>query len=115
MNDLTGIIAASSACPSVIAWLVYGSIASFWIWDTTGAIQNLIEPGANGIYTGGTGDDIKVPLTNYKRKIEIFKVADTDGTEIAALHEIVVTLQYTTPRSSIAKTYVLTSYISQYR
>lgn len=73
----------------------------------------LNEPGPDGIM--GTSDDVTVPLTNYKRNITISTVKDSSGNVIPSLREITVTIQYYVPGFKFPKTYVLTSYISQYR
>lgn len=79
----------------------------------SGQYQTLQEPGPDGLYN--TSDDVKLPLTNYQRKIEIQPVVDAGGNVVASLRAINVTVQYNTPRSLAAKTYVLTSFISQFR
>ena len=78
-----------------------------------GPAEVLNEPGPDGIM--GTADDIAVPLTNYQRKITISTVNDSSGNPIPSLREVTVTIRYTTPGFAFPKTYVLTSYISQYR
>jgi hypothetical protein len=76
-------------------------------------MQTLTEPGPDGIY--GNSDDVKLPLSNYQRQIQIQPVLDNSGNVINTLRAINVTIQYATPRVRLAKTYVLTSFISQYR
>ncbi|MBI3474556.1 MAG: prepilin-type N-terminal cleavage/methylation domain-containing protein [Acidobacteria bacterium] len=78
-----------------------------------GVYQKLTEPGPDGIY--GTSDDIKLPLSNYQRKIEIQPVTDASGNVVASLRAVNVTIQYNTPRLQSSKTYVLTSFVSQFR
>lgn len=78
-----------------------------------GQMQTLTEPGPDGIY--GNSDDIKLLLSNYQRQIQIQPVLDNSGNVIATLRAINITIQYTTPRVRLAKTYVLTSFISQFR
>ena len=73
----------------------------------------LNEPGADGIMD--TADDIAVPLTNYQRNITSSTAKDSSNNPIPSLLEVTVTIQYTTPGFKFPKTYVLTSYISQYR
>jgi prepilin-type N-terminal cleavage/methylation domain-containing protein len=78
-----------------------------------GTIQTLTEPGPDGIY--GNSDDIKLPLSNYQRQIQIQPVLDISGNVIATLRGINITIQYNTPRMRLAKTYVLTTFVSQFR
>jgi len=80
--------------------------------DDTGA-RYLTLPGKDGII--GTSDDITLPLTNYQRKIEIDQVNDTAGNLIPDLRSVIITIQYSVPRSSVKKSYILTGYVSQYR
>jgi len=79
----------------------------------TGAAQQLTLPGADGIV--GTADDVKLPLTNFTRQIQIASVNDANGNADPALRTVTITISYTTPRLKTAKTYVLNSYISEYR
>lgn len=79
----------------------------------SGGYITITTPGADGIY--GTSDDVSLPLNNYQRQIEITKVNDNSGNEIPTLRGVNITIQYDTPRTRLAKTYVLTSFISQYR
>ena len=58
---------------------------------------------------------MKLPLSNYQRQIQILPVTDVNGNMIATLRAINITVQYYTPRFRGAKTYVLSSFISQYR
>jgi type IV pilus modification protein PilV len=81
--------------------------------DATAGAQTLTEPGPDGIY--GTADDVQLPLSNYQRQVTISPVADASGNLVTSLRGINVTIQYTTPRLATAKTYVLSSYISQFR
>jgi len=75
--------------------------------------QTITEPGPDGIY--GTTDDIQLPMSNYQRKIEIQPVLDANGNLVATLRAVNVTVQYNTPQMSRQKTYVLTSFVSQFR
>jgi type II secretory pathway pseudopilin PulG len=75
--------------------------------------QTITEPGPDGIY--GTADDIQLPMSNYQRKIDIQPVVDVNGNIVASLRAVNVTVQYSTPQVTRAKTYVLTSFISQFR
>ncbi len=78
-----------------------------------GTLQTLTEPGPDGIY--GTSDDIKLPLSNYQRQIQIQPVTDVNGNVVPSLRAVNITIQYTNPRLRVAKTYVLTSFVSQFR
>jgi type II secretory pathway pseudopilin PulG len=81
--------------------------------DATAAAQTLTEPGPDGIY--GTSDDIRLPLSNFQRQVTISAVLDVNGNTVSTLRAINVTIQYTTPRLGTSKTYVLSSFISQFR
>jgi len=82
--------------------------------DVTGAqYVTITEPGPDGVY--GTSDDIFLPLSNYRRQIQIQPVTDANGNVVASLRAINVTIQYNTPRTRVPKTYVLSSFISQFR
>jgi len=80
---------------------------------TGGQYVTITEPGPDGIY--GTSDDISLPLSNYQRQIQIQPVTDANGNVVASLRAINVTIQYNTPRTRVPKTYVLSSFISQFR
>ena len=82
--------------------------------DVTGAqYVTITEPGPDGIY--GTSDDISLPLSNYRREIQIQPVTDANGNVVPSLRAINVTIQYNTPRTRVPKTYSLSSFISQFR
>ena len=81
--------------------------------DLAGQYQTIQEPGPDGIY--GTSDDVQLPMSNYQRKVEIQPVTDNFGNVVASLRAINITVQYNTPRMQRTKTYVLTSFISQFR
>ena len=81
--------------------------------DASAGAQTLREPGPDGIY--GTGDDVYLPLSNYQRQIQILPVTDAQGNVVPTLRAVNVTVRYSTPRVSVQKTYVLTSFVSQYR
>jgi hypothetical protein len=80
--------------------------------DAAALAQVFTLPGPDGIV--GTTDDVTVPLTNFKRQITITDVTSAGGT-VANLRNVAVTIQYTTPQTALAKQYVLSGYISQYR
>ena len=81
--------------------------------DSAAGYQTITEPGPDGIY--GTSDDIQLPMSNYQRKIDIQPVTDANGNVVASLRAINITVQYNTPQLSRSKTYVLTSFVSQFR
>ncbi|MGB9233212.1 MAG: prepilin-type N-terminal cleavage/methylation domain-containing protein [Terriglobales bacterium] len=68
--------------------------------------QTLHDPGPDGIF--GTADDVYIPLTGYQRTIAL---TDVDTT----LRNVTITIQYTTPQWKTQKTYVLSSYISEFQ
>ena len=80
--------------------------------DAASGIQTLILPGADGIY--GTADDVNLPLTNYKRQIDIVPVTQ-GGLPLGNLESITITVQYMTSQFNVPQTYILTTYISPYR
>jgi prepilin-type N-terminal cleavage/methylation domain-containing protein len=82
--------------------------------DVTGAqYVTITEPGPDGVY--GTSDDISLPLSNYQRQVQIQPVTDANGIVISSLRAINVTVRYNAPKTRVPKTYVLTSFISQFR
>jgi type II secretory pathway pseudopilin PulG len=81
--------------------------------DAVAGEQTLIEPGPDGVF--GTADDVQIPLTGYQRTILISPVLDSSGNVVATLRGVNITLQYTTSQAKLPKTYVLSSFISQYR
>ncbi len=81
--------------------------------DAAAGYQKIHEPGPDGIY--GTSDDILLPMSNYQRKIEIQPVTDANGNVVSSLRAINISVQYNTPRVQMTKTYLLTSFISQFR
>lgn len=81
--------------------------------DATAGEQTLQDPGPDGIF--GTADDISIPLTRYKRQVQIQPVLDSNGNPISTLSSITITVQYSATQSGVTKTYVLNSYISPYR
>jgi prepilin-type N-terminal cleavage/methylation domain-containing protein len=74
--------------------------------------QTLEEPGADGKY--GDTDDVILPLTNFKRTVLISQVVDVNNNSVPSLRSVNITMQYTTA-SNLQKSYVLNSFISQYR
>ena len=81
--------------------------------DATAGEQTLTDPGPDGIF--GTADDVKVPLTDFQRSILITPVYDSQGNLVSTLRGVNISVQYSTPQTHLPKTYVLTSFISQYR
>jgi type IV pilus modification protein PilV len=81
--------------------------------DAVSGIAVLKEPGPDGLYN--TSDDILIPLTGYQRTILISSVNDANGNLVTSLRKVDVTIQYTTSQTKLPKTYVLSSFISQYR
>jgi prepilin-type N-terminal cleavage/methylation domain-containing protein len=81
--------------------------------DAVAGEQTLTEPGPDGIF--GTADDVQIPLTGYQRTILISQVLDSSGNVVPTLRGVNISLQYTTSQAKLPKTYVLSSFISQYR
>jgi type II secretory pathway pseudopilin PulG len=81
--------------------------------DTSAGEQTLQQPGPDGIY--GSADDVKIPLTGFQRKILISPVYDSNGNLVISLRGVNVTVQYATTQANLPKTYVLSSFISQYQ
>ena len=81
--------------------------------DSAAGYQTITEPGPDGIY--GTSDDIQLNMSNYQRKIEIQPVVDANGNVVSSLRAINISVQFNTPRVQRTKTYLLTSFISQFR
>ena len=80
--------------------------------DAAAGIQTLDLPGPDGIF--GTADDVFLPLSNYKRQVDIEPVV-SGGQPDGNLRSITITVQYTTPQFNVPQTYVLATYISPYR
>jgi type IV pilus modification protein PilV len=81
--------------------------------DAAAGEQTLTEPGPDGIF--GTSDDVSIPLTGYQRTILISPVYDSQGNQVTTLRGVNITVQYATTQAKLPKTYVLSSFISQYR
>jgi type IV pilus modification protein PilV len=81
--------------------------------DAAAGEQTLTEPGPDGIF--GTSDDVSIPLTGYQRTILISPVYDSQGNLVTTLRGVNITVQYATTQARLPKTYVLSSFISQYR
>jgi type IV pilus modification protein PilV len=81
--------------------------------DAAAGEQVLTDPGPDGIF--GTADDIQIPLTDFQRTILISPVYDSQGNLVATLRGVNISVQYSTSQTHLPKTYVLTSFISEYR
>ena len=81
--------------------------------DAVAGEQTLREPGPDGIY--GNADDVLIPLTGYQRTILISPVYDANSNVVTTLRGVNITVQYATPQTNLPKTYVVSSFISQYR
>jgi Tfp pilus assembly protein PilV len=81
--------------------------------DAVAGEQTLTTPGPDGIF--GTADDVKIPLTGYQRTILISPLYDAQGNPVTTLRGINISVQYATSQARLPKTYVLSSFISQYR
>ena len=81
--------------------------------DAAAGEQTLTDPGPDGIF--GTADDVQLPLTDFQRAILISPVYDAQGNLVSTLRGVNISVQYSTPQTHLPKTYVLTSFISQYR
>jgi prepilin-type N-terminal cleavage/methylation domain-containing protein len=81
-------------------------------YDVGQSLQTLQDPGPDGIY--GTADDVTIPLTGYKRTIQITSVTDVNNNIEPTLRSVTVTVWYATTQTRQPMTYVLNSYISQY-
>ncbi len=81
--------------------------------DTAAGPEILTSPGRDGIV--GTADDQQISLANFTRTIAITPVIN-GGVTTPDLRNITITITYVSPQfKAINKTYVLTSFISQYR
>jgi prepilin-type N-terminal cleavage/methylation domain-containing protein len=121
-NVSSGGIFANGAQPLLCAGPTYGIVGV--AGDTSscktasgavcpnGGVECLNEPGPDGIV--GTADDVILSLSNYTRNIAITPLNDSNGNLIPTLVQVTITITYAAPNSSVAKTYVLEEYISQY-
>jgi prepilin-type N-terminal cleavage/methylation domain-containing protein len=84
--------------------------------DAAAGPQTLEEPGPTGVFAGTCPPDTCLTLANFQRQIVITPVVPGGGgPPSATLSSITVTIQYTTPQSSVPKQYVLNTFISPYR
>ena len=81
--------------------------------DVLAGQQTLTAPGPDGIF--GTSDDVQIPLTAYQRTILVSPIYDINGNLATTLRSVNITVQYATTQSKLPKTYVLSTFISQYR
>jgi prepilin-type N-terminal cleavage/methylation domain-containing protein len=79
--------------------------------DSAAGLQTLTEPGPDGIY--GTADDVQIPMSGYQRTILISPVT-SGGVVVPSLRAVNITVQYSTTQN-LTKSYVLSSFISQYQ
>ncbi|MGA3195412.1 MAG: hypothetical protein ABSD39_10465, partial [Terriglobales bacterium] len=79
---------------------------------STAGEQTLQDPGPDGIFQ--TADDTFIPLTGFQRSILISGLVDANGNSFTSVRSVTITVQYVVPQTSTAKTYVLSSYISQF-
>ncbi|HVP43228.1 MAG TPA: prepilin-type N-terminal cleavage/methylation domain-containing protein [Terriglobales bacterium] len=70
------------------------------------------QPGPDGLMN--TGDDLVVPLSNYRRQIQITPVLNPDGTVNPDMRKISVTVQVNTPGRGI-RNYTVSGYISRFQ
>lgn len=80
--------------------------------DANAGEQTLQLPGPDGVF--GTADDVFLPLTNYKRQIDIEPVV-VNGNTLANLRSVTITVQYMHPRFKVPQNYILTTFISPYQ
>lgn len=81
--------------------------------DSTAGEETLHEPGPDGIY--GNSDDVYIPLTGYKRTILISPVYDADNNVVLSVRAVNITVQYTTSQAQLPKSYVVSSFISEFQ
>jgi prepilin-type N-terminal cleavage/methylation domain-containing protein len=74
-----------------------------------GALETSLAPGVDGLW--GTADDVKQPLSSYTREIAIDDIV-TGGVTNLTLRQITITIRYKVGQMN--RTYVLTTYVSQY-
>jgi prepilin-type N-terminal cleavage/methylation domain-containing protein len=81
--------------------------------------QVLDMPGPSGIVMTPSGSACAAPdncvsLTNYTRTIAISPYT-VNGVAVSTLDNVIVTITYTDPQLKVPQTYVLTTFLSQYR
>ncbi len=80
--------------------------------DAAAGAQTLQDPGPDGVFL--TADDTFVPLTGYQRSIAISALTDANGNTFTSVRNVIITVQYVVPQTKTQKTYILSSYISQF-
>ncbi len=80
--------------------------------DSASGQQTLQDPGPDGVFL--TADDTFIPLTGFQRSIAIAGMTDANGDIFTTVRSVIITVQYTVPQSTTPKTYILSSYVSQY-
>jgi prepilin-type N-terminal cleavage/methylation domain-containing protein len=80
--------------------------------DSNAGVQTLQDPGPDGVFM--TADDTFIPLTGFQRSIQISALTDASGNTFTSVRNVIITVQYVVPRSQTPKTYILSSYISQF-
>jgi hypothetical protein len=79
--------------------------------DDTTKKDSIVLPGPDGKV--GTGDDVTVPLLNYRRQILITNITNPDGSTNPDLRRIAVTVRVTSAGRA-SHDYVVTGFISRY-
>ncbi|MFZ3264530.1 MAG: prepilin-type N-terminal cleavage/methylation domain-containing protein [Terriglobales bacterium] len=80
--------------------------------DAAAGAQTLQDPGPDGVFL--TADDTFIPLTGFQRSIAISGLTDANGNTFTSVRNITITVQYVVPQTKTLKTYILSSYISQF-
>jgi type IV pilus modification protein PilV len=81
--------------------------------DAAAGAEVLREPGTDGVY--GNSNDVLVPLTGYQRTIVFSSLYDAQGNIVTTLRGVNVSIAYATPQTKLPKTYVLSSFISEFQ
>ena len=80
--------------------------------DAASGEQTLQDPGPDGVFL--TADDLFIPLTGFQRQIQISGLTDANGNSFTSVRNVTITVQYVVPQTRTPKTYILSSYISQF-
>jgi len=110
----------SGSCPSASGPIFMSGVQPIYLAGADGIIgtcddanaQTLQSPGPDGIF--GNSDDVSIPLSNFQRTIDILPVVDSNHNVISSVRAINITIQYSTT-TRLPKSYVLSSFISQYQ
>ncbi len=78
--------------------------------DST-TLDRIIYPGPDGAL--GTGDDVIVPLSNYRRQILITQMLKPDGSVNPDMRKLAVTVRVATPGRGM-RDYTVTGYITRF-